>query len=231
MKKLLMGMTAIVLITTGCGKDKNSVSIPNEGSNANAFTANIMAQGGMPKTKDAVSFNQKKFYRTVGNFKCAYRVETDVVVTRANQNNIRLRVRNESNQGRRNSAYCPTYHPTMRETRTQAMTMNEFVQRTTQKINSALNPNVFCAEKRDWCSNFRLIQKTDTTKHGIPAVLVEAEFQNRNGHIYNRKVWISKVSLLQNVFEMEMVNVRTGEIVDFKRLKNRRRGGDRRPRF
>jgi PBP1b-binding outer membrane lipoprotein LpoB len=223
MRKYLLAITALTLFATGCGKDNEVTVTPNQNSNANAFTAGIIAQGGMPKTKDSISFNQKKHYRTVGNFRCAYRIETDVVVTRVNNNNLRLRVKNESQGGRRNSTYCPYYHPTMRDLRYQSMTKNEFVQKTTQKINSALNPSVYCAEKKEWCVNFRTLQKTDTTKHGIPAILVEADFQHRNGDLLKRKVWVSKVSLLHNVFEIEMTNVRTGEIVDYKRLKPNRR--------
>lgn len=219
MKLRTIGLSLLALLLVGCGKDNKVTNVPNQNQNTDAFTTGVLANNGTPKTKDSISFNQKKFFTSTRNTKCSYIIDTSVVVLRANGNNLRLKINNKSTSGRRNSTYCPYTYPNMRNVRYANITMNQFIAETKTKLNKALNPNVFCSENRTWCNSARLIEKKDVTKYGIPSVYVEAEYSSKNGNFYNRKTYISKVSLLQNAYEYNMVNIRTGEKVAFKRLK------------
>lgn len=219
MKTSTIGLSLLALLLVSCGKDNKVSSVPNNGSNTDAFTTGVLAKNGTPKTKDSISFNQKRYLNNNTNRRCSYIIKTDVLVVKADSNNIRLRIKNKSTGGTTNSTYCPYTHPQMRTHQTQNVSVTQFINKTKVALNKGLNPNIFCSENKDWCTNYRLIQKKDITKYDIPSVFVEAEYHSKGGHIYNRKTYISKVSLLQNVYEYEMTNVRTREIVDFKRIK------------
>ncbi len=227
MKKHILGLTVLALMLSSCGKDNKVVTVPNNNSNANAFTTGILANGGMPKTKDSVRFQQKKTYKTAGNIRCSYIIDTGIVVVNNQNDRIRLRVNNRSVRASRNSSYCPSFHPTMRETQVAIITTNEFIEQTTKKIRMALDPSFFCLEKADWCAGAILLEKKDVVHNNKEALYVEAEFQNKNGHIYKSKSYISKTSLLENVYEFELINVRNGRRIDFKTPKPDR---GRRPR-
>jgi len=227
MKKNILGFTVLALMLSSCGKDNKVVTVPNNGNDANAFTAGILANGGMPQVKDSVRYQQKKNYKAAGNMNCSYIVDTGVVVVSNQNEKIRLRIKNTSVAASRNSSYCPSFHPTLRNNRVSVLSTNDFVEKTTKKIKMALDPAFFCQEKSNWCASAVLLDKKDVVHNNKEALYVEAEFQNRNGRIFRSKSYISKTSLLENVFEYELINVRTGHRLDFKTPKPDRR---RRPR-
>lgn len=219
MKTKILSIVVLALLLNSCGKD-NKIAAPYAPvqSDPNAFTTGVLANGGLPQAKDSISFNHKKYTNTNG-VSCSYIVKTDVVVNRANDNFISFKIKNETQRSNRNSSYCP-YAPTnMRDTQIRSMPTSQYIAEVTAKINSSLNPSVYCSENSSWCASSTLLDKKEVTRSGIPAIYIEAEFQNKNGNAYVRKSYISTNSLLENVFEFEMVNTRTGERVDFKTLR------------
>ncbi len=219
MKTKILSLIVLCLAFSSCGKDnKLPANMGPIASDPNAFTTGVLANGGLPQTKDSISFNHKKYFNSNG-VNCSYIVKTDVVVTRATESFIRFKIKNQTTRSGRNSSYCPSSPGNMRDTQIRSMPTDQYIAEVTKKINASLNPSVYCSENSNWCSSANLIDKKEVTKHGIPAIYIEAEFQNKNGHAYVRKSYISTNSLLENVFEFEMTNSRTGERVDFKTLR------------
>lgn len=228
MKTKIISIMVLTLALSSCGKD-NKLSAPQGPvqSDPNAFTTGVLANGGLPQSKESISFNHKKYFNSNG-VNCSYIIKTDVMVTRATESFIRFKVKNETKRSSRNSSYCPFTPGNMRDIQIKSMPTSQYIAEVTTKINSSLNPSVYCSENAVWCASSTLLDKKEVTKYGIPAIYVEAEFQNKNGHVYVRKSYISTNSLLENVFEFEMTNTRTGERVDFKTLRPGQRRRNRR---
>ncbi|MFT6071343.1 MAG: hypothetical protein ACJAT2_000525 [Bacteriovoracaceae bacterium] len=219
MKTKILSLIILALALSSCGKDNKLPAVVGPiQSDPNAFTTGVLANGGLPQSKDSISFNHKKYFNSNG-VNCSYIIKTDVLVTRATESFIRFKIKNETTRSERNSSYCPYTPSNMRGIQIKSMSTEQYIAEVTKKINASLNPSVYCSENSNWCASSTLIDKKEVTKYGIPAIYIEAEFQNKNGHAYVRKSYISTNSLLENVFEFEMTNTRTGERVDFKTLR------------
>jgi uncharacterized lipoprotein YehR (DUF1307 family) len=219
MNTKVLSILILTVVLSGCGKNNKLVSpqTPIQ-SDPNAFTTGVLANGGLPKSKETISFDHKKTINSNG-VRCSYIIKTDIMVTWATDTFIRFKTKNETKRSSGNSSYCPFVPGNMRGVQIKFMPTSEYISQVTKKINSTLNPAVFCSENANWCSSSSLIDKREVTKYGIPAILVEAKFQNKNGHAYVRRSYISTNSLLENVFEFEMKDTRTGERLDFKTLR------------
>ena len=228
MKTKILGLTVLSLLVASCGKENKVSAVPGTGSSTDAFTAGIVAQHGLPQKKDSIRYEYKKRIKTRDNLRCSYIVDKKIVVQRNDGANLKFRVSTSSIGANRNSVYCPFQLPNQRRNEISTVTHADYIKQTSESLNKALNPGVYCQANSSWCSHAFLLMQQDVTHHGIAAVLIEAEFHNKNGHIYNKKSYVSKTSLLQGVFEYEMRNTRTGRRVKYKTLKSNNRR--RRPR-